>query len=140
MGEEDEALWTIGAEANSGTEVELVLRAGGVLVADVEGVGIYQGKTKNYLVVSSQGNNTFVILDATAPYQVHGAIRIDLSAEKNIDRVSETDGLEVTHANLGGVFTEGMLVVQDGHKVMPQAPQNFKYVSWEKIRTALMLD
>jgi 3-phytase len=33
-----------------------------------------------------------------------------------------------------------MLVVQDGHKVMPEAPQNFKYVSWEKIRTALALE
>jgi myo-inositol-hexaphosphate 3-phosphohydrolase len=24
--------------------------------------------------------------------------------------------------------------------VMPEAPQNFKYVSWEKIRTALALE
>lgn len=140
VGEEDEALWTIGAEPNAGTQVELVLRAGDLLVADVEGMGIYQGKNKNYLVVSSQGNNSYVILDATAPYKTRGVIRIDLDADRSIDGVSETDGLEVTHANLGGVFGEGMLVVQDGHKVMPEAPQNFKYVSWEKIRTALALD
>lgn len=140
VGEEDEALWTIGAEPNSGTQVELVLQAGDLLVADVEGVGIYQGKDKNYLVVSSQGNNSFVILDAAAPYKVRGIIRIDLDAEKGIDGVSETDGLEVTHANLGGAFAEGMLVVQDGHKVMPEAPQNFKYVGWEKIRKALALE
>ncbi|WP_323815829.1 phytase [Cellvibrio sp. NN19] len=140
VGEEDEALWTIGAEPDSGTQVELVLRAGDVLVADVEGVGIYQGKQKNYLVVSSQGNNTYVILDAVAPYQVRGIIRVDLDAENGIDGVSETDGLEVTHVNMGKQFPEGMLVVQDGHNVMPEAPQNFKYVSWEKIRTALKLD
>lgn len=140
VGEEDEALWTIGAEPNSGTQVELVLQAGDLLVADVEGVGIYQGKDKNYLVVSSQGNNSFVILDAAAPYKVRGIIRIDLDAVKGIDGVSETDGLEVTHANLGGAFAEGMLVVQDGHKVMPEAPQNFKYVGWEKIRKALALE
>ncbi len=140
VGEEDEAVWTIGAEPNAGTQVELVLRAGDLLVADVEGMGIYQGKHKNYLVVSSQGNNSYVILDATAPYKTRGVIRIDLDAEQGIDGVSETDGLEVTHANLGGVFGEGMLVVQDGHKVMPEAPQNFKYVSWEKIRTALALE
>lgn len=140
VGEEDEAVWTIGAEPNAGTQVELVLRAGDVLVADVEGMGIYQGKNKNYLVVSSQGNNSYVILDATAPYKTRGVIRVDLDAERGIDGVSETDGLEVTYANLGGAFGEGMLVVQDGHKVMPEAPQNFKYVSWEKIRTALALE
>lgn len=140
VGEEDEAVWTIGAEPTTGTQVELVLRAGDLLVADVEGMGIYQGKNKNYLVVSSQGNNSFVILDAAAPYKTRGVIRIDLDAERGIDGVSETDGLEVTHANLGGVFGEGMLVVQDGHKVMPEAPQNFKYVSWEKIRQALLLE
>lgn len=140
VGEEDEAVWTIGAEPTAGTHVELVLRAGDVLVADVEGMGIYQGKEKNYLVVSSQGNNSYVILEAIAPYKVRGVIRIDLDAEKSIDGVSETDGLEVTHANLGGAFSEGMLVVQDGHKVMPEAPQNFKYVSWEKIRSALALE
>lgn len=140
VGEEDEAVWTIGAEPNAGTEVELVLRAGDLLVADVEGVGIYHGENKNYLVVSSQGNNSFVILDATAPYSARGVIKIDLDAERGIDGVSETDGLEVTSANLGALFPEGMLVVQDGHKVMSEAPQNFKYVSWEKIRTALQLD
>ncbi len=140
VGEEDEAVWTIGAEPNSGTEVELVLRAGELLVADVEGVGIYQDKKQNYLVVSSQGNNSFVILDAIAPYKLRGVIRIDLDAERGIDGVSETDGLEVTSANLGALFPAGMLVVQDGHKVMPEAPQNFKYVNWEKIRTALQLE
>ena len=140
VGEEDEAVWTIGAEPSAGTQVELVLRAGDLLVADLEGMGIYQGKTKNYLVVSSQGNNSYVILEASTPYKVRGVIRIDLDAANGIDGVSETDGLEVTHTNLGGVFDEGMLVVQDGHKVMPEAPQNFKYVSWEKIRTALELE
>lgn len=140
VGEEDEAVWTIGAEPNAGTDVELVLRAGDLLVADVEGMGIYQGKNKNYLVVSSQGNNSFVILDAKPPYKVRGVIRIDLDAERSIDGVSETDGLEVTSVTLGALFPEGMLVVQDGHNVMPEAPQNFKYVSWEKIRTALQLE
>ncbi len=140
VGEEDQAVWTIGAEPNAGDQVELIMRAGDLLVADVEGLAIYQGKNKHYLVVSSQGNNSYVILEATAPYKTRGIVSVDLDAESGIDGVSETDGLEVTHADLGGVFTEGMLVVQDGHKVMPEAPQNFKYVSWKKIRTALSLE
>lgn len=140
VGEEDVALWTIPADPASGTQVEKVLGAGELLVADVEGVGVYQGKNQSYLVISSQGNNSFVILNATAPYALRGIVNIALDATNNIDGVSETDGLEVTSVNLGAEFPEGMLVAQDGHKVMPEAPQNFKYVSWEKIRLALALD
>jgi len=140
VGEEDEAVWTIGAEPNAGEKVEPVMHAGEILVADVEGMGIYQGKQKNYLVVSSQGNNSFIILETSPPYKLRGIVQIDMAAEKGIDGVSETDGLDVSHANFGGPFSEGMLVVQDGHKVMPEAPQNFKYVGWEKIRRALNLE
>lgn len=143
IGEEDVGIWTLGAEPNSATQLELVVKVDGVnLVDDVEGMAIYQGKSP-YLVVSSQGNNTYVVLDAVAPYALKGIVHITLDAARGLDGVSETDGLEVTSANLsgvmGGVFSEGMLVVQDGHKVMPEAPQNFKYVAWEKIRAALHL-
>lgn len=140
IGEEDVALWTLGAEVTANNKPELVLAAGDVLAADVEGVGIYHGKQNSYVVVSSQGNNTFVVMDALPPFNVRGVVRIDMDAGASIDGVSETDGLEVSSANFGGVFSEGLLVVQDGHKVMPEAPQNFKYIAWEKVRTALKLD
>ncbi|WP_052417201.1 phytase [Cellvibrio mixtus] len=140
IGEEDVALWTLGADANASPLPQLVLAAGDTLVADVEGVGVYAGKEKSYVVVSSQGNNTFVVMDALPPFNVRGIVRIDLDAANNIDGVSETDGLEVSSVNFGGAFSEGLLVVQDGHKVMPEAPQNFKYVAWKKIREALQLE
>ncbi len=140
IGEEDVALWTLGAEPSAANTLELVLAAGELLVADVEGVGIYRGARNSYVVVSSQGNNTFVVMDALPPFKVRGRVRIDMDAANDIDGVSETDGLEVSSANFGSDFNEGMLVVQDGHKVMPEAPQNFKYVDWKKIRTALQLD
>jgi 3-phytase len=79
-------------------------------------------------------------MDALPPFKVRGRVRIDMDAKNGIDGVSETDGLEVSSFNLGGAFNEGLLVVQDGHKVMPEAPQNFKYIDWKKIRTALQLD
>jgi 3-phytase len=140
LGEEDAALWTLGAEPDAGIIPELVLAAGDVLVADIEGLGIYQGPRHSYVVVSSQGNNSFVVMDALPPFKVRGRVRIDMDAKNGIDGVSETDGLEVSSFNLGGAFNEGLLVVQDGHKVMPEAPQNFKYIDWKKIRTALQLD
>ncbi len=140
IGEEDVALWTLGAEASASPVPELVLAAGDTLVPDVEGVGVYAGKEKSYVVVSSQGNNTFVVMDALPPFTVRGIVRIDLDAANNIDGVSETDGLEVSSVNFGGAFNEGLLVVQDGHKVLPEAPQNFKYIAWQKIRDALRLE
>lgn len=140
IGEEDVALWTLGAEPGASPQPELVLAAGDTLVADVEGVGIYAGEKTSYVVVSSQGNNTFVVMEALPPFTLRGIIRIDLDAAGNIDGVSETDGLEVSSANFGGEFSEGLLVVQDGHKVMPEAPQNFKYMAWKKIRAALQLE
>jgi len=140
IGEEDVALWTLGAEASASPAPELVLAAGDTLVPDVEGVGVYAGKEKSYVVVSSQGNNTFVVMDALPPFTVRGIVRIDLDAANNIDGVSETDGLEVSSVNFGGAFSEGLLVVQDGHKVLPEAPQNFKYIAWKKIRDALRLE
>ena len=140
VGEEDVAVWTIGADPDDGTQLREVIRAGDVVVDDIEGVAIYHGQQQDYLVISSQGNDSYVVLDAVAPYKVRGNFRIDLNAEKNIDGVSETDGLEVSHHNLGKRFSEGLLVVQDGHKVMPETPQNFKYVSWKHIREALNLE
>ncbi len=140
VGEEDVALWTLDAEPSAGNTPELVLAAGDLLVADVEGVGVYRGEHNSYVVVSSQGNNTFVVMDALPPFKVRGRVRIDMDAARDIDGVSETDGLEVSSANFGSNFPEGLLVVQDGHKVMPEAPQNFKYIDWKKIRIALQLD
>ena len=113
---------------------------GDVVHADIEGLAIYDGAQGRYLVLSSQGNDSYVILDAAAPYAVRGAFRVGLNAQLGIDGVSETDGLEVTSVNLGGPWTDGMLVVQDGRKRMPEANQNFKYVPWTVIAQALGLD
>ena len=52
---------------------------------------------------------------------------------------AETDGLEVTSANLGGPWSKGMLVVQDGRKRMPERAQNFKYIPWTEVAKALHL-
>ena len=57
-----------------------------------------------------------------------------------IDGTSETDGLDVTSANLGGAYAQGMLVIQDGYKRLPDGPQNFKYVAWEAVAKALQLE
>jgi 3-phytase len=53
--------------------------------------------------------------------------------------VSETDGLDVSSANLGGAYGQGIFIAQDGRNITPAETQNFKFVSWTKIAAALKL-
>lgn len=140
-GEEKRGVWVVDADGGKPFAPRMVLPTGGVLHADAEGMGLYRAVGgKAYLVVSSQGNNSYVVLDAAPPFRVRGAFRIGINAAAGIDGTSETDGLEVSAANFGGAYAHGMLVVQDGYKRLPDGPQNFKLVAWEDIARALRLE
>ena len=102
-------------------------------------MGLYQTEKDNYLVISSQGNDSYVVVDAEPPFALRGAFRVGVNAKAGIDGTSETDGLDVTSANLGGPWSKGMLVVQDGRKRMPEQAQNFKYIPWSEVAKALRL-
>ncbi len=138
-GEEKRGVWSIDASASVKAEPKMILPVGGPLRADVEGMALYHGANSGYLVVSSQGSNSYVVADAAPPHRVRGSFRIGMNPEAGIDGASETDGLDVTSANLGGRFSRGMLVVQDGYKRLPDGAQNFKYVAWDDIARALAL-
>ncbi|WP_338762342.1 phytase [Massilia sp. METH4] len=140
VGEEKRGLWVTSTDAAAEPRLAMALPVGGVLKADVEGVAVYRGAARSYVVVSSQGDDSYVVLDAAPPHRVRGAFRIGVDTAAGIDGASETDGLEVTSADLGGPYARGMLVVQDGYKRMPDGPQNFKLVAWEDIARALGLD
>ncbi|GAA6151442.1 phytase [Pseudoteredinibacter isoporae] len=140
MGEEDAGIWVVNSQADSQDTPELIHKIGDYLHDDVEGITVYQGKQQNYLIVSSQGNNSYAVFETTAPYRYRGSFRIGMNPVLGIDGTSETDGLHVSNANFGGNFKEGMLVVQDGHNVLPTEPQNFKAISWTAIKSTLQLD
>ncbi len=139
VGEEDNAVWVFPAAADQPVEAKQVVAVSDRLHADIEGLALYRKDGQHFLVISSQGNNSYVLVDAEPPYAWRGRFRIGLNVARGIDGVSETDGLEVTSANLGGPYTEGLLVVQDGRNRLPQAPQNFKLVPWTAIDHALQL-
>ncbi len=116
------------------------------LYPDVEGLTLYESnETEGYLLVSSQGNNTVVVYEREAPNTYLGSFRVDDGA---VDGVNETDGMMVTPANLGGSFSEGLLVMQDGKNMpvvydehgAPRESSNFKFVAWGDIAAALGLD
>lgn len=138
-GEEKRGVWSLDARAEAKAEPRLALPLGAHLRADVEGMALYHGGQASYLVVSSQGSNSYLVADAAPPHRIRGSFRIGFNSAAGIDGASETDGLDVSAANLGGPFARGMLVVQDGYKRLPDGAQNFKYVAWEDIARALSL-
>lgn len=131
VGEEEAGIWRYGAEPGDGEErVEVDATGSGRLVADVEGLAIAKGADGGgYLVASSQGDSAFVLYERGGSNAFVRRFRIGPGA--GVDGVEETDGIEVTTANLGGAFGGGVFVVQDGTN--PGENQNFKLIPWASI-------
>ena len=140
IGEENKAVWTLDARAEHVVHLKKVISVGDTLKADIEGISLYQGKNQSYLIISSQGNDSYIVLDALPPFNYRGAFQVGFNTTLGIDGVSETDGLDVTAVNLGKPWQQGMLVVQDGRNRMPMENQNFKYVPWSSIASQLKLN
>lgn len=138
FGEEGQGIWRTSAEPVD-SKLELVIKIDEkVLFDDVEGLSIYHGDDKDFLVASSQGNNTYVLYDL-ADLSLAGNFKVTANYQANVDGTSETDGLAVSSFNFGGAFSKGLMVVQDGRNVMPNQPQNFKLISWADIQSSLSL-
>jgi 3-phytase len=133
VGEEQVGIWRFDAEPGGDvdpTEVDTT-GDGGHLTADVEGLAIaYDGGEGDggYLVASSQGDNSFALYRREGSNDYVGSFAI---GDGEVDGVEETDGLDVTSADLGGRFSGGLLVVQDGSN--GGANQNYKLVAWDDV-------
>lgn len=140
IGEEAAGIWQLKTATTKlfGTPVAIdkVGEATG-LVADVEGVALYDNGRHRYLVASSQGNDSFAVYDAQAPFAFRGRFRI--GAGEAIDGAQETDGIEANATPLGDAFPAGILVVQDGFNEPFGTPQNFKIIDWREVAKALSL-
>lgn len=130
VSEEAVGIWKYSAEPDAGaarTQVDKV--GGGNLVADVEGLAIAYGKDgKGYLMVSSQGNYSFVVYRREGNNDFIKKFRIGQGA---IDGAEETDGIDVTMANLGPAFPQGVFIAHDGFN--DKGNQNFKLVPLQTI-------
>ncbi|MCL1051738.1 phytase [Shewanella abyssi] len=143
LGEENTGIWVFNLDDKSAElSGKMIIKAGGPLVADIEGISLYQADSETgYLVVSSQGNDSYLLYDSTAPYAYIDRFRIGVNARLGHDGSAETDGLDVTSSSVGsGVWSQGMMVVQDGRNRMPDQNQNFKWVPWSVISQTLLLD
>lgn len=143
VGEEDVALWKLPAEPDGGDAMTAVARVADnpAIADDLEGVGLYDlGGGRGYLVVSSQGNDSYAVYRREGAQEYLGSFAVAADPVGGIDGISETDGLDVSSANLGPGLEHGAMVAQDGRNVMPVENQNYKIVSWKAIADALGLE
>ncbi|MFY8142305.1 MAG: phytase [Caulobacter sp.] len=142
IAEEDVALWKLGADARSGPARKAIARVtdNPALKDDLEGVGLYiQPKGKGYLILSSQGNNTYAVFRREGDNAYVGSFAVTANGDTGVDGISETDGLDVSSASLGAGLEMGAFVAQDGRNISPPEAQNFKLVPWSKISAKLGL-
>ena len=141
IGEENRGIWKYSAEPDGGSERTLVDGIeDGNLTADVEGLAIYySGNGEGYLIASNQGADNYAVYERQGDNAFLGHFFVVADEASGIDGASETDGLDVTSANLGATFPNGALVVQDGRNITPKERQNYKLVPWERIAEAMGL-
>jgi 3-phytase len=132
LGEETRGIWKFGAEPEAGGEGALIadVSSDGPLVGQVEGMTLAHGPGgTGYLIASSQGDDSYAVFRREGDNAYVGTFRI--VAGGGIDGTEETDGIDVSTADLGSGFPSGIFVAQDGAN--DGAAQNFKLVPLEAI-------
>lgn len=115
---------------------------GKLLTADAEGVDIYYGQgTSGYVVVSSQGDDTFAVYRRQGSNKPVGSFQV--KGVKGADDINGSDGLAITNRPVGD-YREGLLVTHDEPETGPDVDSerdatNFSYVSWGDVARALHL-
>jgi 3-phytase len=112
MSQEDVGLYRYSAAPGGGSPRTAVDTVGaGNLLADVEDVAIAYSPQGTKLVVSSQGDSSYHVYDATT---LAHELRFVVMRPGGSPAVGETDGLDIFLGNLGPAFPNGLLVVHDG--------------------------
>lgn len=136
VGEENKGVWRFNAEPTgspSGSFLKDSGKSNPNIAFDIEGLAIYKAdRGTGYLIVSSQGNNSFAVFNRAGNNGYIGSFRI---GGGQFDDTRDTDGIEVVSDSLSEDFPMGILVAQDGINFENDqlAPQNFKIVDFRKI-------
>jgi 3-phytase len=132
LAEETRGIWKFGAEPDAGDAGTMIasVSPSGPLVGQVEGLTLTYGDGgAGYLIASSQGDSSFAVFRREADNSYVGTFRIVPGA--GIDGAEDSDGIDVSTADLGPSFPSGVLVAQDGEN--DGSAQNFKLVRLEDV-------
>jgi 3-phytase len=141
IGQENVGVWKVSLDdLTTPTLVQAIDEK--ILFADVEGLTIYYADNgTGYLLVSSQGNNSYAVYTREGDNDYLGSFQI--AANGGVDSAEESDGAMVLNVPLGDTFPNGILIVQDGQNEpfvevedegeIEIVSANFKYVDWAKV-------
>jgi acid phosphatase type 7 len=138
FGEEDVGIWRYSAEPDGDTtRVAVDSTTGeGRLVPDVEGLALTDGPDGGYLIVSSQGDSSFLVYERGGANAYVGSF--SLGSTSTIDVTTGTDGIDAVASSLGTAFGGGLFVAQDTST--PAGRQNFKLVGLDVVLSAVLAD
>jgi 3-phytase len=140
LGVEEIGVKVMQANHQAGTQIQSIADIDGIVLAeDVEGMSLFADGKAGYLVVSSQGNNSYAVYERLPPFTYRGSFVVSATADHAVDGTQETDGLAVNGVLQVPSFPKGLLVLQDGHNTNPTSNQNFKLVSWQTVSELLGL-
>jgi 3-phytase len=129
LSEESGGVWKFGAEPAGdtvGTRIGTVGEHG--LVHDVEGITLYhRAGGAGYLIVSSQGNDSFKVYDRKPPHGFLGTF--------TVKGTTGTDGCDVINLPLGSAFPGGAFACHNG----TSSPCPVELVKWSEIASGLGL-
>jgi myo-inositol-hexaphosphate 3-phosphohydrolase len=145
VGQENFGVWKFEAAPDGSSEptlVDTIQPQGQVLQPDVEGLTIYYGpEGSGYLLVSSQGDNTFAVYERSGDNAYLGSFQV--GAGEAADGAQESDGAMVLNVPLGERFPNGILIVQDGNNQPPvmveddgeleNVSTNLKFIDWAEV-------
>jgi myo-inositol-hexaphosphate 3-phosphohydrolase len=148
VGQENFGVWRFEASPTGGSEpvlMDIIRSEGNVLEPDVEGLTIYYGpEGSGYLLVSSQGDNTFAVYERGGNNAYLGSFQIGPGVLE--DGAQQSDGAMVLNVPLGARFPNGILIVQDGNNQpavmveddgeMENVSTNLKYIDWAAVANA----
>ncbi|MCI5083434.1 MAG: phytase [Saprospiraceae bacterium] len=134
VGEEAIGVWKFKAAADADVVPTLVTDlSNNMLKEDIEGLSLYYAANgQGYLLVSSQGNNSYAVFERAGDNNYVGSFRI---GDGIVDKTGETDGIDVINLAMGPAFPNGFFIAQDGFNYdgRKKKNQNFKLVPWERI-------
>ncbi|KAK4125847.1 thermostable phytase [Parathielavia appendiculata] len=142
IGEEPHALWRYDAEPTdpNPTGVAVATVGDGHLRADVEGVTLVYGKTKDegFIIVSTQGVSAYNVYKRKAPHEFVLTFTIAAGWGGRVDAVSNTDGIAAVGTGLGDKFPKGLVVVHDDANELAggkgtSAEASFKLLPLDKV-------
>lgn len=138
IGEEDVGIWRFDFDPKGSSDAVSVAKIDRQRITDdVEGLTIMRDGPNNYLIASSQGDDTYAVFRIEEAGETYVG-RFTITARGDIDGVTSTDGIDAWSGPIGD-YPEGLIAVHDDMDEPNRGQQNYKLVDWRDIKRAMQL-